>query len=201
MDMREAVKKAIHYGTIQSILQYYICPEECEAHCCKNGQIHIFEEEYRNFSQIDPEKAKKIQSEMPASPLYRIETPCSFLKPHDRCGVYYERPIVCGLYPFKVNTSGNSIGLQPCPVGFLIIKEFALWMIANVSKTGISEEEKAKVIAEWENTIESYDEELSGFHMKNTLKEIQIPFDELEMFAMYMSSKEFPRINSGVDLG
>ena len=59
MDMREAVKKAIHYGTIQSVLQYYICPEECEAHCCKHGQIHIFEEEYRTFSQIDPEKGKE----------------------------------------------------------------------------------------------------------------------------------------------
>ena len=74
-------------------------------------------------------------------------------------------------------------------------------MISNVSKTGIPEEEKARVIAEWENTIDSYAEELAGFHMKNTLKEIQIPFDELEMFAMYMASKDLPRINAGVDLG
>lgn len=201
MDMKEAVKKAIHYSAAHNILQYYICPEDCEAHCCKNGQIHIFEEEYHNFSRINPDKAKHIQSEMPQSPLYKIETPCSFLKSHDRCGVYYERPIVCGLYPFKVNTSGNSIGLQPCPIGFLIIQEFSKWVIENVQKTQLSDSKKATIMKEWEQTIESYALELAEFHNKSTLNEIQIPFDELEMFSMYMSSRNLPKINSGLDLG
>lgn len=201
MNMIPAVKKAIHYNAIQNILQYYICPEDCEAHCCKNGQIHIFEEEYNNFYEIDIKKAQNIKSEMPKSPLYKIETPCAFLKSHDRCGLYYERPIVCALYPFKVNTSGNSIGLQPCPIGYLIIQEFSRWVVSNIEKTNYTHIQKTEVIKQWKKKIASYDDELRDFHKKNELKELQIPFDDLEMFSLFINSRNLPKINNGLNLG
>lgn len=201
MNMLEAVKKAIHYSAIQNILQYYICPEDCAAHCCKHGRIHIFEEEYENFYKIDSQKAYFIKHENPPSPLYKIETPCAFLKAHDRCGVYYQRPIVCGLYPFKVNSSGESIGLQPCPIGYLIMQEFSKWVVNNIEKTQYSQNQKTEVIRQWEKTIASYAKELEGFHNNNELQELQIPFEDLERFSIFINSLDLPKINSGIDLG
>ncbi|MDW7733320.1 MAG: YkgJ family cysteine cluster protein [Methanolobus sp.] len=196
MEISAAVKKAIRYSVIQNILKYYECPDTCGAHCCSKGQIHMFEDEVKVLTVQDQAKAGMITNEGLSAGLYLMNAPCSFLNATCRCEVYDKRPTVCGLYPFKVNTSGHSIGLQPCPIGFLIIRDFAAWIVDSVSNSGISEDEKASISEEWQINVESYAAELADFHSKPVLKEMQIPFDELEMLSMFLTSRNSQRANS-----
>lgn len=189
MEITIAVKKAIRYSVVQNILKHYECPDTCGAHCCSKGQIHMFEDEVKVLTAQDQSKAGKITNEGLSAGLYLMSAPCSFLNEIGRCEVYDKRPTVCGMYPFKVNTSGNSVGLQPCPVGFLIIRDFAEWIIYSLSKSGITEEEKARLAEEWQMNVESYAVELAEFHSKPFLKEMQIPYDELEMLSMFLASR------------
>nr|WP_319508655.1 YkgJ family cysteine cluster protein [uncultured Methanolobus sp.] len=184
-----AVKKAIHYSVIQNILQYYECPDTCKAYCCKNGRIHMLEDEFRILTELDPGKAKNIITDTLAPDLHTMNTPCSFLNITNRCDAYEKRPTVCGMYPFKMNSSGLSSGLQPCPLGFLIMKDFSSWIIDTIAKTDIPEDEKAAILLQWQTTLESYAVELSEFYIKPILKEMQIPFDELDMLSMFLFSK------------
>ncbi|MDK2827046.1 hypothetical protein SAMN04488589_2321 [Methanolobus vulcani] len=190
MEISAAVKKEIRYSVVQNILKHYQCPETCEAHCCCNGQIHFFEDEVKVLTGIDSEKAKRITNEGLCAGLYQMVTPCSFLKENGRCGVYENRPTVCGMYPFKVNTSGNSVGLQPCPIGFMIIRDFAELIVESFSRSGASDEEKAMIKEEWQKNVDSYETELTEFHSRTSLNEMQIPFDELEMLSIFLSSKK-----------
>lgn len=184
-----AVKKAIHYHVVQNILQHYECPDTCKAYCCKNGRVHMLEDEFKVLTELDSEKAKNIINDALVPHLYMMNTPCSFLNITNRCAAYEKRPTVCGMYPFKMNDSGVSLGLQPCPLGFLIIKDFSIWVMDTISKTDIPEDEKAAMLLQWEATLESYLVELSEFHTKPILKEMQIPFDELDMLSMFLLSK------------
>ncbi|WP_094226757.1 YkgJ family cysteine cluster protein [Methanolobus psychrotolerans] len=189
MESSMTVKKAIHYNVIQNILRYYECPDTCKAYCCKNGRVHMLEDEFRFLTEKDQEKAKNIISDSNIPHLYMMNTPCSFLNMIDRCDIYDKRPTVCGLYPFKVNNSGVSLGLQPCPLGFLIIRDFSSWIMDTISRSNIPEDEKAGKIKEWQNNLDSYETELSEFHIKPILKEMQIPFDELDILSMFLFSK------------
>jgi Fe-S-cluster containining protein len=189
MEISVAVKKAIRYNVIQSILKHYQCPDTCGAHCCSKGQIHFFEDEVKVLTILDREKAGRITNKGLSEGLYQMNAPCSFLNANGRCEVYDNRPTVCGMYPFKVNTSGNSVGLQPCPIGFLIIQDFAEWIVESFSRSSVSDDEKARIKEEWEKNIASYEAELVDFHSRTVLKEMQIPFDELEMLSMFLSSK------------
>jgi len=184
-----AVKKAVRYDIVQSILRHYECPPTCQAHCCSKGQIHMFEDEMKVLSSLDPARAGKITGDTNSPSLYLMQAPCSFLNDSGRCHVYERRPTVCGLYPFKVNTSGISIGLQPCPVGFLIIRDFALWMMDTISKADLSEEARSRMADDWQKDVESYALELSEFHIKPVLMEMQIPYDDLEMLSMFLGSR------------
>ena len=189
MEISVAVKKAIRYNVVQSILKHYQCPDTCGAHCCSKGQIHFFEDEVKVLTILDREKAGRITNKGLSAGLFQMNSPCSFLNENGRCGVYDNRPTVCGMYPFKVNTSGNSVGLQPCPIGFLIIRDFAEWIVESFSRSSVSDNEKARIKEEWEKNIASYEAELVDFHSRTVLKEMQIPFDELEMLSMFLSSK------------
>ncbi|WP_340820753.1 YkgJ family cysteine cluster protein [Methanolobus sp. WCC4] len=189
MEISTAVKNAIHYRAVQNILKHYQCPDTCGAHCCSQGQIHIFEDEVKVLSILNEKKAGMITNEGLSAGLYLMNAPCSFLGSTGRCEVYDKRPTVCGMYPFKVNTSGNSVGLQPCPIGFLIIRDFAEWIVDSFSRSNSSDEEKARIKEEWKKNVDSYEAELLEFHLKPILKEMQIPFDELEMLSMFLSSK------------
>ncbi|TQD27933.1 YkgJ family cysteine cluster protein [Methanolobus vulcani] len=191
MEISTAVKKVIHYNVVQNILKHYQCPETCGAHCCSTGQIHFFEDEVKVLTVLNKEKAKNITSEGLYAGLYQMNTPCSFLNTSGRCEVYDSRPTVCGMYPFKVNTSGTSLGLQPCPIGFLIIRDFAEWIVDTFSRSGVTDEEIVRIKEEWQKNVESYEAELTEFHFKPLLKEMQIPFDELEMLSMFLSSKKY----------
>jgi hypothetical protein len=190
MEISLAVKKAIRYSIVQNILKHYQCPETCGAHCCSQGQIHFFEDEVKVLTLMDKEKAKNITNEGLSVGIYQMNAPCSFLSSSGRCEVYNSRPTVCGMYPFKVNTSGTSLGLQPCPIGFLIIRDFAEWIIDIFSRSAASDEEKERIKEEWQKNIELYEAELVDFHFRPVLKEIQIPFDELEMLSMFLSSRK-----------
>lgn len=150
----------------------------------------MFEDELEVLSAYDRVKAGKITREGQAPGLYRMKAPCPFLNEAGRCEVYAKRPTVCGMYPFKVNASGNSVGLQPCPVGFLIIRDFAAWIIDSVSKSKLPGEDRAGIIDEWQKNVESYAAELAEFHTKPVLKEMQIPFDELEMLSIFLDSRK-----------
>lgn len=189
------VKRAVRYDIIQSILRHYECPSSCQSHCCSKGQIHMFEDELKVLSSLDPARAGKICNDASSPSLYLMQAPCSFLNDTGRCHVYERRPTVCGLYPFKVNTSGSTIGLQPCPVGFLIIRDFASWIIDTLSKSDISSEERSRLIGEWQKNVESYELELSEFHSKPVLLEMQIPYEDLEMLSMFLASRKRPAEN------
>lgn len=149
----------------------------------------MLEDEFKVLTELDPEKAKNIINDALVPHLYMMDTPCSFLNITNRCDVYEKRPTVCGMYPFKINDSGISSGLQPCPLGFLIIKDFSIWIMDTISKTDIPEDEKAAILLQWEALLQSYLAELSEFHVKPILKEMQIPFDELDMLSMFLFSK------------
>jgi Fe-S-cluster containining protein len=185
----KAIKKAIHYYAIQNILQHYKCPDTCKAYCCKNGRVHMHKDEFKLLSDHNLEKSKCIINDTISPDIYMMNNPCSYLNITDRCDAYTKRPAVCGLYPFKMNNSGLSIGLQPCPLGFMIMTDFSLWITDTISKTDILEDEKAAIILEWKKDLESYAFELSEFHINHILKEMQIPFDDLDMLSMFLSSK------------
>ncbi|QLC50824.1 YkgJ family cysteine cluster protein [Methanolobus zinderi] len=197
-EISAAVKKAIRYNIVQNILKHYKCPDSCGAHCCSKGQIHLFEDEMKMLTILDSVKAGAIVDADIYPGLYLMSAPCSFLNRTGRCDVYDKRPTVCGLYPFKVNSSGNSIGLQPCPIGFSIIRDFASWIVDSSTKSGISEEEKLRISEEWQKNMELYASELEEFHFKTILKEMQIPFDELEMLSMFLTSKNAKKIRNAL---
>ena len=184
------IKKAIRYSVVQNILQYYECPENCKAECCCNGRIHIFEDEFNFLKENYNERTEGIKNDDILPSLYIMNTPCPFLDQANRCNIHAKRPTVCGMYPFKVNSSGTSLGLQPCPVGFLIISDLAAWAMDTISKEEISGSEKAEKLIEWEKTLKSYQKEASEFHLRESLQEMQIPFDELNMFSMFMLSRK-----------
>ncbi|AEH60134.1 protein of unknown function UPF0153 [Methanosalsum zhilinae DSM 4017] len=184
------IKKVIHYDTIQRILKYYKCPDNCNAHCCRNGSIHLFEEEKNNLVRAYPERETMIRPEKNVVQLYLINSPCMFLNCIGRCEIYNERPVVCGLYPFKVDRSTVSIGLQPCPVGFDIIRDFTCWIVEHISCSDhVSGDDKQQLIKEWETELEFYAGELALFFKKSIIKELIIPFTDLEMFAIYVDDK------------
>ncbi|WP_445475643.1 YkgJ family cysteine cluster protein [Methanococcoides methylutens] len=183
------VKKAIRYDVIQNILKNYECPDTCKAECCRNGRIHIFEDEFNLLKENDLERTKDIKSDVLIPALYVMNTPCSFLDPVNRCDIYGRRPTVCGMYPFKVNNSGISLGLQPCPLGFMIIKDISSWAMDAISRADIPAAEKVEKQMQWKMTLESYAMEFSDFHSRESLQEMQIPFDELEMLSMFLRSK------------
>ncbi len=183
------VKKAIRYSVIQNILQYYECPDSCNAECCRNGRIHIFEDEFRFLKEKDHEKARSIKTDILFPSLYVMDTPCSFLDPFNRCGIYEKRPTVCGMYPFKVNNTGITVGLQPCPVGFMIIRDLSSWAMETISSADMPDTEKLEKLMQWKITLESYSTDLSTFHSTDSLREMQIPFDELEMLSIFLRSK------------
>lgn len=183
------VKKAIHYNAIQNILQHYECPDTCKAECCRNGRVHIFEEEFNFLKENDPEKAKDIKSDILVPALYVMTSPCSFLNPANRCDIYEKRLTVCGMYPFKVNDSGTSLGLQPCPLGFMIIKDISSWAMDTISIADIPAAEKVEKLLQWEISLESYATDASDFHSRDSLQEMQIPYDELDMLSMFLQSK------------
>lgn len=190
-----AVKRAVRYDIIQNILRHYECPPSCESHCCSKGQIHMFEDELKVLSSLDSARAGKIIADTNSPSLYLMQAPCSFLNDTGRCHVYGRRPTVCGLYPFKVNTSGTTIGLQPCPVGFLIIKDFVSWITDTLSKADIPCEERSRMVDEWQKSVESYALELSEFHSKPLLLEMQIPYEDLEMLSMFLASRKSAKEN------
>jgi hypothetical protein len=149
----------------------------------------MFEDELKVLSSLDHARAENIIADINSPSLYLMQAPCSFLNDIGRCHVYERRPTVCGMYPFKVNTSGTTIGLQPCPVGFLIIRDFASWIIDTLSKSDISPEERSGLVAQWQKNVESYALELSEFHSRPVLMEMQIPYEELEMLSMFLASR------------
>ncbi len=184
------IKKVIHYDTIQKILKYYKCPDNCNAHCCRNGSIHLFEEEKNNLVHAYPEKGSMIRSEKNVDHLYLINSPCMFLSSIDRCEIYNERPVVCGLYPFKVDRSTVSIGIQPCHVGFDVIRDFTCWIVEHISCSDhVSGDDKEQLIKEWETGLGFYAGEVALFFKKSTIKELIVPFTDLEMFAIYLDKK------------
>ncbi|UGV41373.1 YkgJ family cysteine cluster protein [Methanococcoides orientis] len=183
------VKKAIHYNVIQNILQYYECPDTCKAECCRNGRVHIFEDEFNLLKENDHERTNGIRSDVLYPALYIMNNPCSFLNQINRCETYERRPTVCGMYPFKVNNSGTTLGLQPCPLGFMIIKDISSWATDTISKADIPAAEKVEKMMQWEISLESYAIEASEFHSRESLQEMQIPYDELEMLSMFLLSK------------
>ena len=183
------IRKAIRYSVIQNILQYYECPETCRAECCRNGRVHIFEDEFRVLTEEDKERTQNIGKDSLVPDLYVINNPCSFLSKSNRCEIYDKRPTVCGMYPFKVNSSGTSLGLQPCPLGFMIIQDLSSWVMDTISKLCIPDDVKSKKLEEWKTTLGSYAREVSEFHIRDTVNEMQIPFDELDMLSMYLFSK------------
>ena len=183
------VKKAIHYNAIQNILHHYECPDTCKAECCRNGRVHIFEEEFNFLKENNHERAKDIKSDILVPSLYVMTSPCSFLNPTNRCEIYEKRLTVCGMYPFKVNDSGISLGLQPCPLGFMIIKDISSWAMDTISIADIPAAEKVEKLLQWEMSLESYATEASDFYSRETLQEMQIPYDELEMLSMFLRSK------------
>ncbi len=183
------VKKAIHYNTIQNILQHYECPDTCKAECCRNGRVHIFEEEFNFLKENNHERTKDIKSDILVPSLYVMTSPCSFLNLNNKCEIYENRLTVCGMYPFKVNDSGISLGLQPCPLGFMIIKDISSWAMDTISRADIPAAEKVEKLLQWEISLESYATEASDFYSRDSLQEMQIPYDELEMLSMFLRSK------------
>ncbi|NPE29439.1 YkgJ family cysteine cluster protein [Methanococcoides sp. SA1] len=192
------VKKAIHYNAIQNILQHYECPDACKAECCRNGRVHIFEDEFNLLKENDHERTKDIKSDILVPSLYVMTSPCSFLNPTNRCEIYEKRLTVCGMYPFKVNDSGISLGLQPCPLGFMIIKDISSWAMDTISIADIPAAEKVEKLLQWEMSLESYATEASDFYSRETLQEMQIPYDELEMLSMFLRSKNALKMINGI---
>ncbi len=193
MDPIVAVKKAIHYDVVQNILRYYECPATCNEYCCRKGKAHMLEDELNILTSLDPKKAGKIIPDEMTPGLYIMNNPCSFLNHKGRCHAYENRPTVCGLYPFKMSDTGSSLGLQPCPVGFMVIRDFFSWVLESISRSDITESEKAIKIEEWKSDLILYEGELAQFQTTTTLKELQIPFIDLEMLAMFLASKKSHR--------
>lgn len=66
------------------------------------------------------------------------------------------------------------------------------------SKNKHSGKGKAGILLQWETDLESYAVKLSEFHVKPILKEMQIPFDELNMLSMFLVSEHALKTVSSV---
>ncbi|MCS3923796.1 YkgJ family cysteine cluster protein [Methanosalsum natronophilum] len=190
MSQTSFIRKIVHYDIIQRILKQYQCPASCNSHCCKNGKVHLFEEEKESLLRLRPDKKRHIAIEKDVSYLYTIDFPCVFLDDSHRCEVYVERPLVCGLYPFKVSESRNDIGLQPCPIGYSIIKDFSKWVVGSLAKMDdVPLDKKRQIKESWELKLDLYSNELTNFFTNSSISEISIPLNDLELFSIYLDEK------------
>lgn len=113
---------------VDGILQYYTCPLECHAACCRFSPIRFERDEYyKILGNVDASARTLIEQKTVAMRLthpFRAGTHgreivqlvekheffrefpsgvCPLLDGSDRCAIYQDRPAICRHYPFEFN--------------------------------------------------------------------------------------------------
>jgi Fe-S-cluster containining protein len=135
MDKRQRSEKHDRLiSKTQSILKHYICPESCNASCCKTHIIDFNRKEYeRILKNVDKESAKILKSNVIKSELegcYKaIVGQCPLLI-NSKCRIYDNRPEACRNFPFVIfqdEETGFGLTLLLCPMSVNIVRDYAQW--------------------------------------------------------------------------
>lgn len=125
-------QEATCYDEVRGILEFYECPKECGAKCCKSGLVMVSEAEKNVLMEIAPERAEKmIEMEVDffgeTIKSYKMTEPCSFLGEYDKCVVHGNAPWTCQMYPFKTLEDENwnrGLNVVACPLGVIVAEDF-----------------------------------------------------------------------------
>lgn len=137
---RELVKQ------LNTINNYYNCPEECSGWCCKMSPIAFGHEEYYNIlSKVDKKTKVIIRAETepctnPCTNLPKVvkekmlefsfrqfkTATCPLLDESDKCGIHDYRPNMCRIYPFHFEhlSTYGFVHIEPCPMGIDIAFDY-----------------------------------------------------------------------------
>jgi Fe-S-cluster containining protein len=105
---------------IFDILNYYICPPECHAFCCKQCAVDLSDKEYNKLRRLSREKADKLKTvKYNRTYSHQLDTPCPFLGHDELCTAYDIRPVKCHTYPFNMTVTSSSLVMliYPCMMG------------------------------------------------------------------------------------
>lgn len=198
---RKLVKKIsalTPYEVIKSILEFYNCPAECGAACCKLDDIPLILDDKKRISSrgIGYRKIVKertvlkqvlIEGESVTEEVFK-DHPCPFLN-NDRCSIHKFNPKICSLYPFK--TTGKTatlLELVACRSGADIILDFAgfelfMYMMSPSSKSEMPQRlSEAVTIANTINAVGTDDLTKALVYGIND-------FEKLRFFLLYLNNE------------
>ena len=115
-------------GAIFNIIEYYTCPPDCHAFCCKVCPVDLTEKEYGILRKLSREKTdkSKIVIYQGGTKNHQLDNPCSFLDTDELCTVHSKRPTVCHIYPFSMaETFPSAMQIYPCIMGVKISKRLS----------------------------------------------------------------------------
>ena len=137
MDRRQRFEKHDWlFSKTQSILKHYICPDSCNASCCKHHVIDFHRKEYEKIlKNVDKESASILKSNAVKSELegcykaIKAADQCPLLI-NSKCRIYENRPEACRSFPFVIFQDDEiefGLTLLLCPMSVNIIQDYAHW--------------------------------------------------------------------------
>lgn len=120
---------------LSEILQFYECPANCQAECCKVNEIGFTEFEKKRILKMYPQIRKKLDliTEKKSATIYNEnvdyyvikDNPCPLLE-DDKCSIHNANPFICCIYPFKPGKLDNprTVKVDPCPMGLEITVDY-----------------------------------------------------------------------------
>lgn len=174
-----------------NILDYYTCPSNCHAFCCKVGPIDLTEKEFRILRNSSHEitQNSKIVIYKSGTKIHQLCNPCLFLGTDELCTVYSRRPEMCHLYPFHIReTNPPCMEIFPCAMGIKIYKDYFEYKLFRMSETKSLYIEQARV--EISNFLKKVDEKLnfyySSMEQDDKVDTIGLTFPEIVDFSNYL---------------
>lgn len=196
--VEKTMKRVYNYNAMKKILSFYGCPDECQAYCCKHGEIQILESGFKRLRAIDKNRIYDIEK-LPIHVAdngfkfvgYCIHTPCAFLK-DNKCTAQTRKPWTCAIYPFRVSEDipQGFVAIQPCKMGIKMIEDWTDFAILEVRKEGWPQAMLEDNIQNKRRLLELFRDESTVFENKEIVKELHIHVLHLDPFANYLQKKK-----------
>lgn len=178
------------------IAKNYNCPAECNGACCRKCNITLGELEFKRIIKQRKEIKETLEQNVSISSeiivgsevkQYEITVhPCPLLiSEKGRCSAYNIRPIICRIYPFKVNSSTvpGHISVDACPMGVQIALDFIVFKtVANAGPFVTSYEIPIDELLHLKQMMKDSKEYITNVEIKL----LQIPLEFLMPFLDYL---------------
>lgn len=141
-DQRKKIRRIAQmtpFEIIKGISSFYTCPDSCNAQCCTNFDIPLNQDDKARISKkgigyrkIIKEQIKTqtsmIDDEVFVEDVFTTR-PCPFLK-NNRCSIHKINPLICSIYPFKVNEKSKSmLEIVACKMGAEILIDYSAFEV------------------------------------------------------------------------